>query len=177
MNEAGLHPPTLLAFILKWPNHEVPPATGTAWVWVTSTREAEMRAGSAILGKPEYSTLPRLDIPAANTPSRYHSQSSRAQENTSRTKTTIFGKQNHVFQQRLKHFKPSSSRGLHFGSREMLERLACWDGPTQHRGTWPTLTTNKNNGKRCGSTSWPHQAMGTPTTLSQNTNGEETKQG
>ena len=80
MNEAGLHPPTFLAFILKWPNPEVPPARGTAWVWVTSTREAEMRAGSAILGKPEYSTLPRLDIPAANTPSLNHSQSSRAQE-------------------------------------------------------------------------------------------------
>merc|ERR1712088_317154 len=76
----------------------------------------------------------------------------------------------HVFQQ-LNHF-PTSSRGLFFGWREIVERLACRDGSTQHRppwttlkiverrcdAPWTTLTTNRD-GERCGSTSWEHQQL------------------
>ena len=110
--------------IPRFPLHEA------AWVWVTSTREAEMRAGSAILGKPEYSTLPRLDIPAANTSSRYHSQSSRAQEhiedqnNYPRKAASCF-----PITQTLPNFKP-----------------------------WPRLQVEKNAGTT-GLLRWTHSAL------------------
>ena len=125
-------------FILKWPNPEVPPAGGTAWVWVTSTREAEMRAGSAILGKPEYSTLPRLDIPAANTPSRYHSQSSRAQEhiedqnNYPRKAASCF-----PITQTLPNFKP--------WPRLQVEKNAGTTGLLRWTHSAPWYLANSNN--------------------------------
>ena len=79
MDEAGLHRPHF------WPPSfsndlipEVPPAQGS--MGLTHQRRCDRRwLVGEILGKPEYSTLPRLDIPAANTPSLNHSQSSRAQ--------------------------------------------------------------------------------------------------
>merc|ERR1711909_43126 len=107
-----------------------------------------------------------------------HSQPSRAQEHIV-NQTNYLGKAaQHVFQQ-LNHF-PTSSHGLFVGWREIVERLACRDGSSQHRPPWTTLTTTNdgdimerlacrdgstkhrppwttlttnNDGERCGSTS------------------------
>ena len=72
-------------------------------------RRWERGAGSAILGKPEHSTLPRLDIPAANTPSHNHSQPSRAQEHIvdhQQTKTATLRKPCFPTTQPLSKSKP-----------------------------------------------------------------------
>ena len=150
VNEAArLHLPWrfLASFILKWPNPPGSPAcTGRHGFESPARRRRWDRRWlvGEILGKPEYSTLPRLDIPAANTPPLNHSRSSRAQEETSKATTNyLWGAAHHVLQQ-LNHFPTSSSRGLFFRwRREIVERLASWDGSTQHRRPWPTLTTNQ----------------------------------
>ena len=102
--------------------------------------DAGTGAGSAILGKPEYSTLPRLDIPA-----QYAISKSFTAEQSSRThrkpnQLPSKSSSHHVFQQ-LNHF-PSPSPGLSFGWREIVERLAGGDGSPQHRCPWTTLTTS-----------------------------------
>merc|ERR1712179_54617 len=87
-----------------------------------------------------------------------HSQPSRAQEHIV-NQTNYLGKAaQHVLQQ-LNHF-PTSSRSLFFGWREIVERLACRDGSSQHRGPWTTLTTHQQ-WRYCGTTGrsrWIHLA-------------------